>query len=78
MDSYMACLCCESSVLVEAACVKFTHQEKIIGGICDECMTNVRTFRCAFTKDTPAGHVVPIQFQCLDVFNKSFNTNEPD
>jgi hypothetical protein len=68
--TYIACFSCGSSVSAELIPTKMICEGKIAGGICTECMTNVRTFKVSFTREHLLQSFTPLQFQCLEVFQK--------
>ncbi len=69
--SYIMCFSCGSSVLEDLIKTKMVCEGTCVGGICDDCTANVRTFKVSFTREVPTGKFVPLQFQCLEVFKKS-------
>lgn len=78
MTTYRQCLSCESSVAPEFATLNITFENKLIACICSDCMTNVKTFKTSFTRDSLTATYTPMGFQCLEVFTKPRNAEIPD
>lgn len=75
MGEYIACLCCEKSLAPADVCLKVTHLDKVVGGVCSTCMTDVRTFKISFTKDSKTSPYAPMHFQCLEAFTVPRNAD---
>lgn len=67
---YIMCLACNSSVLDDLVNTKMICDGELVGGICNDCIANVRTFKMSFTKTSKLSKFAPLNFQCLEVFAK--------
>lgn len=65
--SYIMCISCNSSVLSDLVKTKMVCEDQTVGGICDDCMTNIRTFRVSFTRQSLTDKFTPLMFQTLEV-----------